>query len=77
MSGATWLVWRTNVGRSTAFDKLRVADELSRRPIIAEAFRQGGPSYSAVRALTRMDRPDPEVDQAMVELAQSGPASRW
>jgi hypothetical protein len=72
---ATWLVWRTNMARSTAFEKLRVAHELRRRPIVAEAFAQGRLSYSAVRALTRLDRPDPEVDQALVELAQSGQAS--
>jgi hypothetical protein len=75
LSCATWLVWRTNMGRSTAFEKLRVAHELQRRPIVAEAFAQGRLSYSAVRALTRLDRPDPEVDQALVQLAQSGQAS--
>jgi len=75
LSCVTWLVWRTNMGRSTAFEKLRVAHELERRPIIAEAFRRGDLSYSAVRAVTRMERPAPEVDQAMVELARSGQAS--
>ena len=74
-SCAAWLVWRTNMARSTAFEKLRVAHELQRRPIVAEAFRQGRLSYSAVRALTRLDRPDPDVDEALVELAQSGQAS--
>ena len=69
---ATWLVWRTKMARSTAFEKLRVAHELARRPIVAEAFRQGRLSYSAVRAITRIDRPDPEVDEALVDLAESG-----
>lgn len=69
---ANWLVWRTNMARSTAFEKLRVAHELSRRPIIAEAFRRGDLSYSAVRAITRMERADPEVDRAIVDLAASG-----
>jgi hypothetical protein len=63
------------MARSTAFEKLRVAHELERRPVIAEAFRQGRLSYSAVRAMTRLDRPDPEVDAALVQLAQSGQAS--
>jgi Domain of unknown function (DUF222) len=72
---ATWLVWRTNMARSTAFEKLRVAHQLARRPIVAEAFRQGRLSYSAARAITRLDRPDPAVDEALVELAQSGQAS--
>src|SRR5215472_14943514 len=70
-----WLVWRTNMARSTAFDKLRVAHELGRRPIVADAFRRGLLSYSATRAITRLDRPDPGVDAALVELAQSGQAS--
>ncbi len=74
LSCASWLVWQTNMGRSTAFDKLRVAHELQRRPLVAEAFRQGGLSYSAARAITRLDRPDPGVDEALVALAES-PAS--
>jgi hypothetical protein len=48
---------------------------LDRRPIVAAAFAQGRLSYSAVRALTRLDRPDPDVDEALVQLAQSGQAS--
>lgn len=72
---ATWLVWRTNMARSTAFEKLRVAHELVRRPVVAEAFRAGDLSYSAVRAITRIDAPAPEVDEALVELARSGQAS--
>jgi Domain of unknown function (DUF222) len=75
LSCASWLVWRTNMGRSTAFEKLRIAHELERRPVVADAFGEGRLSYSAVRAITRMDRPNPEVDQALVELAQSGQAS--
>ena len=75
LSCVAWLVWRTNMARSTAFEKLRVAHELERRPVVAEAFRQGRLSYSAVRAVTRLDRPDPDVDEVLVELAQSGQAS--
>ncbi|MBO0727823.1 MAG: DUF222 domain-containing protein, partial [Acidimicrobiaceae bacterium] len=75
LSCASWLVWTTNMARSTAFEKLRVAHELDRRPVIAEAFRDGRLSYSAVRAITRLDRPSSEVDRALVELADSGHAS--
>lgn len=71
LSCVSWLCWNTGMGRSTAFEKLRVGHELSRRPVIADAFKRGDLSYSAVRALTRMDRPDPEVDAALVELATS------
>ncbi len=75
LSCVSWLVWRTNMGRSTAFDKLRVARELERRPMVAQAFREGRLSYSAARAITRLDRPDPGVDEALVALAESGEAS--
>jgi hypothetical protein len=75
LSCVSWLVWRTNMGRSTAFDKLRVAHELERRPVVAQAFREGRLSYCAVRAITRLDRPDPGVDAALVALAESGQAS--
>lgn len=75
LSCATWLVWRTNMARSTAFEKLRVAHELLGRPVLTEAFARGRLSYSMVRAMTRMDHPSPEVDEALVALAESGQAS--
>jgi hypothetical protein len=75
LSAACWLVWQTNMARSTAFDKVRVARELERRPVVADAFREGRLSYCAARAITRLDRPDPDVDQALVDLAESGKAS--
>jgi hypothetical protein len=75
LSCVSWLVWQTNMARSTAFEKLRVAHQLPRRPVVAEAFGAGRLSYCAVRAITRLDRPDPEVDAALVALAESGKAS--
>ena len=72
LSCVNWLVWRARMARSTAFEKLRVAHELQRRPVLAEAFRRGDLSYSITRALTRMDRPDPEVDEAVVEAVIAG-----
>jgi len=32
----------------------------------------GSVSYSAARAISRLDRPDPEVDEALIELARVG-----
>lgn len=75
LSCVSWLVWKLNMARSTAFEKLRVAHELHRRQVVAEAFGEGRLSYSAVRAITRLDRPDPDVDRALVEVACSGEAS--
>ncbi len=74
-SCCSWLMWRTQMARSTAFEKLRVAHEMFRRPIIAEAFRKGTLSYSAVRVITRMERPSADVDQALVDLASSDKAN--
>ena len=41
-SCATWLMGMCGVGRSTAFRKLRVAHGLSRRPVVREAWVDGG-----------------------------------
>jgi hypothetical protein len=67
-----WLVWATGMSRGTAFEKVRVAHQLWRRPVVAEAFAAGEISYSAVRAITRLVNPDPDVDAALVGLAKAG-----
>lgn len=72
LSCCSWLMWRVGMARSTAFERLRVAHELFRRPIIADAFADGVLSYSAVRIITRMESPTAEVDQAIVDLAAAG-----
>jgi hypothetical protein len=72
LSCPEWLMWRTGMGRATAYEKVRIAHELPRRPQVAEAFADGRLSYSAVRAITRLDDPDPEVDAALVEVATAG-----
>lgn len=68
----SWMAWRLKMARSTAFEKLQVAHQLRRRPMIAQAFGEGRISYSAVRALCRIDHPDPDVDTALVLVAESG-----
>jgi hypothetical protein len=72
LSCAEWLMWRTAMSRATAFEKLRIARQLQSRPVVADAFADGRLSYSAVRAITRMEDPDPEVDAALVEVAVAG-----
>ena len=66
LSCVTWLVFRTGMSRG------RIAHELGHRPQVAEAFASTRISYSAVRAITRLDRADPAVDAALVNLATVG-----
>jgi Domain of unknown function (DUF222)/HNH endonuclease len=75
LSCPEWLMWRAGMARATAYEKLRIAHELRRRPEVAAAFGEGKLSYSAVRAITRLDNPDSEVDVALVELAMAGSIS--
>ena len=74
-SCSSWLMWRARMARSTSFERLRVAHEVFRRPIIADAFRAGVLSYSAVRIISRMDSPSADVDRALVELASTPDSS--
>ncbi|HVA43227.1 MAG TPA: DUF222 domain-containing protein, partial [Acidimicrobiales bacterium] len=69
---AAWLSWRCGFARSTAYEKLRLAHELSRRPVVHDAFASAEISYSAARAICSLDDASTEVDTALVELARSG-----
>ncbi|HEX2274013.1 MAG TPA: DUF222 domain-containing protein [Acidimicrobiales bacterium] len=72
LSGVDWLVWRCGLATRTARDKLRVAQELRRRPLIAEAFASGSLSYCKVRAITRITDVDEECDRWLLALANEG-----
>ncbi|HUZ44563.1 MAG TPA: DUF222 domain-containing protein, partial [Acidimicrobiales bacterium] len=72
LSCAAWLVWRCGMARSTAYEKLRMARELSRRPVVHAAFGAGEISYSAARAICSLDDVSVEIDTALVDLARSG-----
>jgi hypothetical protein len=72
LCAAGWLMWRTKMGRATAYEKLHVAHALTARPVIADAFAAGRVSYSAVRAILRLEGPAPDVDAALVDLAEAG-----
>jgi hypothetical protein len=75
LSAVSWLMWFAKMGRSTAFEKVRVARQLRRREAVAEAFRAGRISYSAARVITRAEDVAPEVDDAFVAVAEAGPVS--
>ncbi len=51
---AEWLSYRCDLGRSAAYEKVRVARALRTLPAISESFSTGELSYSKVRALTRI-----------------------
>ncbi len=81
---APWLVSKCGMSRSTAKEKLRVAHEMSRRPVIREAFVAGDLPYSKVRLITRVERGDEEVDAKFVAHAKEdsfpvleGRVKRW
>src|SRR5437763_3798014 len=65
----SWLVDRCGMRRSTAKEKLRVGFELSRRPLVAQAFATGELSYSKIRAITRITMADEETDRVLVDTA--------
>src|SRR5436305_2690963 len=67
----SWLVDQCGMRRSTAKEKLRVAYELARRPVVAEAFARGEVSYSKIRAITRITIGDVETDRILVDTAKS------
>src|SRR5665213_3473656 len=69
---SAWLTWRCGLARSTAYEKLRMAHELSRRAVVQDAFAGGEISYSAARAICSLDDVTEEVDTALVDLARSG-----
>jgi len=72
LSCIDWLVCFARMGRSTAFDKLRVARQLRRRPVLASAFRDGRVTYCAVRAMCRAEDASAEVEEALVAVAEEG-----
>jgi hypothetical protein len=66
---ASWLIANCGMARSTAFEKLRVAHELRRRPLLAEAYAAGRISYSQLRAITAVTDGGVEFDELMLEAA--------
>src|SRR5690606_16189088 len=73
-SCADWLHWRCDLSLSAAREKVRVAHALKVLPAIAMAFAKGELSYSKVRALTRVARPDNE--DALLKFALRTTAAR-
>jgi hypothetical protein len=67
-SCASWLSWRTGLGRGPANERMRVARALAELPLIDKTFSTGELSYSKVRALTRVA--DAESEAPLLEQAR-------
>ncbi len=74
LSTAQWLSWRCGVGPGAAREQVRVARALESLPRIDAAFAAGKLSYSKVRALTRVARP--ETEDLLLQLAQNTSAGQ-
>ena len=68
---AEWLHYRCDISKSAAREKVRVAHAMKTLPAIAHAFAEGRLSYSKVRALTRIARPDNEAELLAFALTTS------
>ena len=71
---ARWLSWRIGLAPGAARERVRVARALGQLPLISEAMKRGELSYSKVRALTRVARPDTEKE--LLDLGKAGTASQ-
>ncbi len=69
LSCAHWLTWRISLAPGAARERVRVARALGELPLMSEAMKRGQLSYSKVRALTRIARPDTE--QSLVDLGRT------
>lgn len=73
LSCAQWLSWRIGLAPGAARERVRVARALGELPLMSGAMKRGELSYSKVRALTRVARPDTEKE--LVDLGRAGTAA--
>jgi hypothetical protein len=71
-SCAHWLQWRCGTNLGVAREKVRVARALPGLPQISAAFREGRVSFSKVRAMTRIAKPENEA--CLLNVARHGTA---
>jgi hypothetical protein len=74
LSCAHWLAFRTGLDLGAAREHVRVARTLTKLPAISAAFGRSELSYSKVRAMTRIARPETEAD--LVVMAREGTAAQ-
>ncbi|MDE2876836.1 MAG: DUF222 domain-containing protein, partial [Gemmatimonadota bacterium] len=68
-SSAEWLAWRTGRTLAAARENVRVAHALGELPLTATAMKSGQLSYTKVRTMTRVAKP--ETEATLLEFAQS------
>ncbi|MCX5743099.1 MAG: DUF222 domain-containing protein [Proteobacteria bacterium] len=71
-SCAHWLSWRVGLDLVTAREQVRVARRLGELPLIDEALRLGRVSYTKVRAITRVARPQTEAALLLCAEQETG-----
>ncbi len=73
LSCAHFLNWRIGLAPGAARERVRIARALGGLPRISAAMKRGELSYSKVRALTRVARP--ETEQDLLDFARAGTAA--
>ncbi|MCC5870563.1 MAG: DUF222 domain-containing protein [Gammaproteobacteria bacterium] len=73
-SCAHWLNWSCGISLGVAREKVRVAHALGGLPLISKCFDHGELSYSQVRALTRVAKP--ENEELLLHWAQRSTAAQ-
>jgi len=71
-SCAAWLAWKVGLGPGAAREKVRVARALGTLPRLAQALAHGELSYSKVRELTRVAKP--ETEERLLAVGRAGTA---
>src|ERR1700720_955415 len=72
-SCAHWLTWRVGLDLGAGREKVRVARALGALPRLSAVMRRGEISYSKVRALTRIAKPENEKD--LLTFGRAGTAA--
>ncbi len=70
---ADWLTWRTQIEANAARERVRTARALQHLPKTAAAMRDGALSFTKVRTLTRVAKP--ENEQQLLTFARAGSAA--
>ncbi len=70
---ADWLTWRTQIEANAARERVRTARALKHLPKTAAAMREGALSFTKVRTLTRVAKP--ENEEQLLTFARAGSAA--